>query len=116
MSRMKSFLVLATAVGLATASLALAEQGSMGVTTEAKAPAKTTSAKHSAHAKIDLNSASREQLMSLPGVNEPIAEKIIAARPLKAKDDLVAKGIMTKSEFSKISSKVEAHPITTAKK
>ena len=105
MSRIKSLVLLTLAVGLLSAPLAFA-QGSTPATgsTETKAPAttekaKSTSAHKSSSAKVDLNSASREALIKLPGVGEAIADKIIAARPLKSKDELVSKGIVTKSEY-----------------
>ena len=122
MSRIKSLVLLTLAVGLLSASLAFA-QGSTPATgsTETKATAttekaKSTSTKKSSAAKVDLNSASREALIKLPGVGEAIADKIIAARPLKSKDELVSKGIVTKSEYSKFSSHVIAKQAPVASK
>jgi DNA uptake protein ComE-like DNA-binding protein len=40
---------------------------------------------------IDINSASREQLRSLPGIGEAQAERIVAGRPYLSKADLVSK-------------------------
>jgi len=39
---------------------------------------------------LDLNTASREALIALPGIGEVLAERIIAARPLRSLDDLRA--------------------------
>jgi len=125
MSRIKTLALLTLAVGLLSAPLAFAQGGTpaAGGATETKAttaPQKskaksTTSASHKA-AKLDLNSASREELIKLPDVGEAIADKIIAARPLKSKDELVAKGIVTKSEYSKFSSHVIAKQAAVAAK
>jgi len=87
--------------------------------TEAKA---TTSASHSSTAhhststKVDLNSATREQLIKLPGVGEATADKIIAARPFKSKNELVSKKIVSQSEYSKISAHVIAKQPAVASK
>jgi competence protein ComEA len=70
---------------------------------------KSSSKKAAAHmAKLDLNSASKEDLMKLPGVGDATADKIIAARPFKTKAELTAKGIVTKKEYAAIANKVIA--------
>jgi competence protein ComEA len=57
---------------------------------------------------IDLNSASKEQLMTLAGIGDVLAGKIIAGRPYKMKTELVSKNIIPKATFQKISAKVIA--------
>ena len=70
---------------------------------------KSSSKKAAAHmAKLDLNSASKEDLMKLPGVGDATADKIIAARPFKTKAELTAKGIVTKKEYAAIANRVIA--------
>ena len=51
--------------------------------------------------KIDINSASADELMSLNGVGEATAKKIIAGRPYSSVDDLAKAGV-SKSTISKI--------------
>ncbi|HMI30175.1 MAG TPA: helix-hairpin-helix domain-containing protein [Candidatus Limnocylindrales bacterium] len=67
------------------------------------------------HPAIDLNSASKEELMTLPGVTEDVAEKIIAGRPYKSKAELSKKQILTKAEYTKVRghviAKQEAKPM-----
>ncbi len=57
---------------------------------------------------LDLNSASKDQLVSLPGVTEGEADRIIASRPYNDPDDLVTRHVMSKSEYDKISDRLVA--------
>src|SRR5262245_65399221 len=43
--------------------------------------------------KLDLNTASLDQLQKLPGLNEATAKKIIAGRPFKSVDELQKVGL-----------------------
>ena len=81
---------------------------------EVKAPetAKAPAAKHMAMHKLDLNTATREELAKVPEIGETVADKIIAARPFNTKSELVSKGIVTKAEFGKLASHVYAKPAT----
>ena len=57
---------------------------------------------------VDLNTATREELIALPGVGEAYADRIIAKRPYKRKDQLVSKGIIPESVYKKFAAKVIA--------
>jgi len=57
---------------------------------------------------VDINSASKEDLMKLPGISEETAQKIIDGRPYKSKADLIKKQILTKAEYGKVRSRVIA--------
>ncbi len=50
---------------------------------------------------LDLNSATRSELVKLPGVGDAIADKIIGGRPWKSKYDLVVKKVVTRSVYDK---------------
>ena len=113
--------VLAAVVAMAfVATVAFAEDTTAPATTApAKtAPAKTTSTTSTTHHhsssksahKTDLNTASKEDLMKLPGVDDATADKIIAARPFKSHSELQSKNIVTKEEYSKISAMVTVAP------
>ena len=82
--------------------------------TAAKAKGHTSHAAHMAKPpaapRVDLNAASESELATLPGIDATMAQKIVSMRPFKSTGQLVAKGIVTKEEFSKIRSHVTAKP------
>ena len=59
---------------------------------------------------IDLNSASRDELMALDGIGEVRADAIIRARPFKAKTELVERRLIPEALYDRIADKVMARP------
>ena len=57
---------------------------------------------------VNINSASREDLMKLPGITEARADRIISARPYGEAHELVTKKVVTQGEYDQISSRVTA--------
>ncbi|MEP6569216.1 MAG: helix-hairpin-helix domain-containing protein [Acidobacteriota bacterium] len=57
---------------------------------------------------VDLNSASKTQLIGLPGIGEAYAQKIIDGRPYREKSDLVRKNIISEKMYELISAEVIA--------
>ena len=57
---------------------------------------------------LDLNTATKEQLLSLPGVTEAEADRVIAGRPYNKSSEVVSRGIMSKTEYDKIADQITA--------
>ena len=55
---------------------------------------------------LDLNAATRADLLSLPGLTAQQADRIIAGRPYAAKTDLTTRGILPKAEYEQISDRI----------
>ncbi|MBI3197988.1 MAG: helix-hairpin-helix domain-containing protein [Rhodospirillales bacterium] len=59
---------------------------------------------------IDLNNASRDDLMKLDGIGEVRADAIIRARPFRAKTELVERRLIPEHLYDRIADKVMARP------
>ena len=76
----------------------LAQAGAIGATKPAAAPASAASvpgrSAATRPAPIDINSASRDQLKTLPGIGDAEAKRIIAGRPYHSTADLAERGVL----------------------
>ncbi|MDZ4864198.1 MAG: helix-hairpin-helix domain-containing protein [Gemmatimonadota bacterium] len=61
-----------------------------------------------AHELLNLNTATRDQLVTLPGVGESYADAIIKARPFKSKSELVSRKVLPEAAYKKFESMVIA--------
>ncbi|HEY6085562.1 MAG TPA: hypothetical protein VIU63_09215 [Nitrospira sp.] len=60
------------------------------------------------HYPLDLNSTTEKHLLTLPGIDEPTAQKIIGGRPYKRKDELVHRKILTEAQYEPIKQQIIA--------
>ncbi|MDB5617693.1 helix-hairpin-helix domain-containing protein [Tardiphaga sp.] len=61
-----------------------------------------------AEAKIDINTATKEELMAFKGIGDKYSDKIIAGRPYAKKDQLVSKNILPEATYKKLSDQIIA--------
>ena len=57
---------------------------------------------------VNINKASREDLLGLPGVTEREADRIIASRPFDDAHDLVRRHVVSEAEYARISDRIIA--------
>jgi DNA uptake protein ComE-like DNA-binding protein len=60
-------------------------------------------------ARIDINHASADELMKVPGMTRSWAGRIIRFRPYRTKDDLLEKGVVNSQVYDRIKDYVIAH-------
>ena len=96
--------------GLVAVAAAFAQaQGPKIKGTPVPAPPAAPAAHAAAHADLmDINSATEEQLKSLPGIDVVYAGKIVAGRPYKNKTELLTRKIVPHATYEKIRNKIIA--------
>ena len=97
---MKKLIVAAAIALLAATGMAYAKDEPK------KAPAAPTEMK--AAAPLDINTASRDELMKLKGIGDARADAIIKGRPYKGKNELLDKKIVPENVYNDIKDKVIA--------
>lgn len=90
------------AVVLALAAAPLAAQAA-----PPKAAAKAPAAAPAAPL-LDINRASREELIALDGIGEAYADRIIKGRPYARKDELVSRQVLPEATYRKVQARIIA--------
>ena len=61
-----------------------------------------------ASGRLDINSATKDQLLAFPGIGQVYADKIIQGRPYKMRSDLVRRKVLPANVYAKIKGQIIA--------
>jgi competence protein ComEA len=89
--------------------LCLARDRLVAAQAGATRPTATTKAIPPPEARIDINHASIDELMKVPGLTQSWAGRIIRFRPYRTKQDLLDRGVLPSDVYDRIKNYVIAH-------
>jgi competence protein ComEA len=91
---------LALLLAVSLASIVVAGQEPASKPEAMASPAQMANA--AAASKLDINTATADQLKALPGIGDAYSQKIIAGRPYRTKLDLVHRKIIPQATYDKV--------------
>jgi DNA uptake protein ComE-like DNA-binding protein len=80
----------------------------------AQKPAKSSAAAPAAATpadKLDINTATADQLKAFPGIGDAYSKRIIDGRPYTAKNQLVSRGVLPENVYNKIKDSIIASQV-----
>ncbi len=60
---------------------------------------------------MDINTASVDQLRTLPGIGDTYARRIVQNRPYSSKNQLVSKGVLPRNVYDKVQNMIVANHV-----
>lgn len=84
-------------------TLPMAVSAAQGASSKANTPAAATPDN-----KLDINTATADQLKAFPGIGDAYAKRIIDGRPYTAKNQLVSRGVLPEAVYNKIKESIIA--------
>ena len=116
-SHLAALAVIGALAGLSSAAFAQPQPTTPPATRTTPPPTTTTTPKP-ADAKatevLDLNTATKQQLMTLDGIGEARSDAIIKGRPYRAKNELADKNIIPQAVYDKIKDRIIAKQVAQA--
>ncbi len=73
-----------------------------------KSPSTAKPAAATATDKLDINTATADQLKAFPGIGDAYSKRIIDGRPYTAKNQLVSRGVLPEGVYNKIKDQIIA--------
>jgi len=104
LSKNLAALIVALSLAFAMASAIAVGQSSSGSSMAAPAQMSKPAAD-----KLDINTATKDQLKALAGIGDAYSQKIIDGRPYRTKRDLIIRKIIPQATYEKIKDQIIAH-------
>ena len=101
-------ITLTVALALLGGRLCLAAEQAKATATQTAAPVAHAAAPNAPLKLVDINSANRAELKTLPGIGDAEAKRIIAARPYPSKAKLVADKVLSIEAYDALKGRIVA--------